>query len=145
MRWTLRSLWAVAVAVGATAVLAGCGGSGDAKPAPTVSGDTRGILATVDALQTASRQDDAARICGEIFAESLARSIRHASKRSCEAEVRATLTAPDARYSVGRDIQVTGSRATATVREQNGNTSRLSFVKQGERWRIDRVTPVKPK
>jgi hypothetical protein len=39
---------------------------------------------------------------------------------------------------------VRGHQGTAVVQEQNGDVSRLSFVKQNAQWRIDRVTPVKP-
>ena len=49
--------------------------------------------------------------------------------------------APDAEISVGRDIKVTGDRGTAVVREQNGNVSKLSLVRQSAQWRIDGVTP----
>ena len=126
------------------ATVAGCGGSDETKqPAPSVSGDQRGILATVDALQTASRRDDARRICTQLFTKRLATSIRESSKQSCEAEVHETLTSPDAQLSVARKIAVKGSRATATVHEQNGKVSTVSFVKDGDRWRIERVTPVK--
>ena len=128
--------------VAAVAALVGCGGSDEPKRAPKVSDDQRQILAAVDALQTASRQNDARRICHELFATSLARSIRKSSKQSCEAEVRDTLTAPDAQLSVARKIEIKGSRATATVNEQNGRTSAVSFVKAADGWRIERVTPV---
>ena len=47
--------------------------------------------------------------------------------------------APDAEISVGRDIKVTGDHAIALVREQNGNVSKLSLVRQSAQWRIDRV------
>jgi hypothetical protein len=53
------------------------------------------------------------------------------------------LFAPDAEISVSRDIEIAGRRGTATVQEQNGNVSELSFVKQDAQWRIDRVTPQK--
>ena len=140
MRGTLRNLSVAVAAVWPAAALGACGGSDD-KPAPNSSDDTRGILATVDALQTASRQRDARRICQELFTDALAKSIRDASEHTCEAEVRETLTSPDARLSVSRDVDVKGSHATATVREQNGKTSTVSFVKDGDRWRIERVTP----
>ena len=73
----------------------------------------------------------------------LAESIASASQHSCEAEVRKTLTSRDASLSVARKIDVKGSHATATVHEQNGSTSTVGFVKDGSRWRIERVTPVK--
>jgi hypothetical protein len=144
MRGALRNLSVVVAAIWPAAALGACGGTDD-EPAPNLSDDTRGILATVDALQTASRQGDARRICRELFTDALAKSIRDASKHTCEAEVRDTLTSPDARLSVGREVDVKGSRATATVREQNGKTSTVSFVKEGDGWHIERVTPVNPK
>ena len=132
------------VVVAVVAALSACGESDDAKtPAPAVGGDERGILATVDALQAASRQDDARKICRELFTPALAKSIARASGHGCEAEVRKTLTSPDAALSVGRKIDVEGSHATATVHEQNGDTSTVGFVKDGSRWLIESVTPVK--
>jgi hypothetical protein len=131
-----------ALAAVATA-LASCGGSDGPKPAPGVSDDQRAILSTVDSLQTASRQGDAARICNELFTPSLAQSIRRASRHSCQAEVRDTLTSPDAQLSVSRKIAVKGDRASAVVREQNGNASTVAFAKADDRWRIERITPLK--
>ena len=140
---TWRWLSAVSTAFTMAVAMGGCGGSDDAKRAPAASDDQRAILASIDALQTASRRDDAGRICNELFAPSLAKSIRRASKRSCETEVRKTLTSPDAQLSVAREIDIKGSHATATIREQNGNTSTIGFVKDGRGWRIERITPVK--
>jgi hypothetical protein len=140
-----RTLAMVAAAAALAGPLGACGGSSNRPdPAPAVLDDRREILATVDALQTASRDDDARRICHELFAASLAQSIRKSSKRSCEAEVSHTLTSPDAQLSVAREIDVKGVRATGTIREQNGDTSRVSFVKDSGRWRIERITRVKP-
>jgi hypothetical protein len=136
----VRVINVLMTALAAAAMVAGCGGSDAEDEAPVVSSDQRQILSTVDALQTASREGDAARICKEIFTESLARSIREGSSRSCEQQVRATLASPDAQIAVGRQIEVNGSRATATVREQNGNTSSLLLVKDEGRWRIERIT-----
>jgi hypothetical protein len=132
----------------AVAALAGCGGSD--KPSPSaqkssqpVSGDQRGILATVDALQTASRKGDGRTVCANLFTPKLVKSVETAAKRSCPKEVRKRLFAPDAAISVDRNIKVTGDRGTAVVREQNGNVSALSLVKQNGEWRIDGVTPQK--
>jgi len=130
------------------AALAGCGGSDEKppsakKPSESVPGDQRSILATVDALQTASRKGDGRAICGDLFTPRLVKSVEAAAKRSCAKEVRKRLFAPDAEISVGRDIEVTGGRGTAVIREQNGNVSKLSLVKQSSQWRIDRVTPQK--
>jgi hypothetical protein len=83
-------------------------------------------------------------ICGDLFTAQLVESVEAASKRSCAKEVRKRLFTPDAEISVGRDITVKGDRGTAVVREQNGNVSTLSLLKQSSQWRIDRVAPVKP-
>lgn len=139
---------AVALVLAAVA-LPGCGGSDDAgsktQPAspPAVQSDQRAILATIEALQTASRSGDARRICNVVFTPQLARSIKRSAKRSCAREVRERLFTPDASISVQRGIQVKGVAATAVIREQNGNVSTLHLVKQADRWRIDRVTPKK--
>jgi hypothetical protein len=136
-------------AVIAIALLAGCGASGTQpssadKASQPVSGGERGILATVDALQTASRKGDGRAVCVDLFTPALVKSVEAAAKRTCAKEVRKRMFKPDAELSVGRDIKVRGLQGTAVVREQNGNVSRLSFVKQNAEWRIDRVTPVKP-
>jgi hypothetical protein len=125
----------------AAAALGACGGDDDDEGQATVPAQQRAILSTIEDLQAASRRGDAARICDDIFTETLAASIRRASKHSCAAEVRETLVSPDARISVARGIRVKGSRATATVREQNGDTSRVSLVKDGDVWRIERIRP----
>lgn len=134
--------------VTAVAALAGCGSSDKAspaapKPAPAISGSARGVLATVDALQTASRKGDGRAVCVDLFTPQLVKSVEAAAKRSCAKEVRKRMFAPDAEISVGRDIKVTGDRGTAVVREQNGNISKLSLVRQSAQWRIDGVTPEK--
>jgi hypothetical protein len=143
----LRPLPSLAVVL-AVAALPGCGGS-DKQPAPaekpsaSVSGNERGILATVDALQTASRKGNGQKVCADLFTPRLAKSVAAAAKRSCAQEVRRNIFTPDAEISVGRQIEVVGNRGTAVIREQNGNVSKLSFVKQSGEWRIDRVTPQK--
>ena len=134
--------------VAAIAAVAGCGGSDDKpataqKPSASVPGNQRSILATVDALQTASRKGDGHKVCADLFTPQLAKSVEAAAKHSCAQEVRRSMFTPDAELSVGRNIDVTGDRGTAVIQEQNGNVSKLSFVKQSGQWRIARVTPQK--
>ena len=138
----MGTLKVCAVVLMGPAAFGACGGADDAQQPPTVSSQQRAILNTIEGLQAASRGGDAEKICTEIFTEHLAQSIRKASNRSCEKEVRGTLTSPDADISVRRQITIRGSRATAVVREQDGNNSRIFLVKQGDRWRIERIKPV---
>ena len=143
MKIPARRIATPAIAVLATSIaLAACGGSDEeppAKEAAAVSGDQRGILGTVEALQTASRNDDGRSICADVFTAQLVRSIEKTAKRSCVEEVSDTLVSRDAAISVGRDIKVTGLSATATISEQNDNVSKLFLLKQDGEWRIDRV------
>jgi hypothetical protein len=137
----LRPLIAGLTTCLAAALLAGCGGSSKQQSTPAVPSGQRGILATVDQLQTASRAGDGKRICSELFTPRLVASVEASAGRSCAKEVRAHVFSPNEDIAVGRDIRVTGTRATATIREQNGNLSKLFMVKQNGRWRIDRVQP----
>jgi hypothetical protein len=140
------------VAVIAAGSVAGCGGSGEpsssvqkppvSKPSHPVSQDERGILATVDALQTASRKGDGRTVCGDLFTAPLVRSIEASTTRSCAKEVHEHLFAPDSTISVGKDIKVTADRATAVISESSGNVSTLFLVKRDAQWRIYRVTPL---
>lgn len=97
----------------------------------------------MDALQTANRKGDGRTICGKLFTPQLVKTVEKAAKRSCPTEVRKRLFAPDAEMSVSRDVKVVGNQSTAVIREQNGNVSKLTLVKQSGQWRIDRVTPQK--
>lgn len=141
----LPLLIALSISLMAAALLAGCGGGDEPRPEQqpdeAVSGAERGVLETIDALQTASRTGDGNTICGDIFTPHLARSVESAAKRTCAEEVREELFSPEAELSVGRDIRVNGAKATATVREQNGRVSKLFMVRRNGRWQIDRVVP----
>jgi hypothetical protein len=123
------------------AALPGCGSSDDEQTNGTVRDDQRGILATVDVLQTASQAGDGGKICSNVFTKSLVHSVETASRRACATEVRKNLFKPGESISVERSITVKGDTGTAVIREQNGNVSTLHLVKQAGAWRIDRVTP----
>jgi hypothetical protein len=123
------------------AALPGCGGTDDKQTTGAVQDEQRGILATVDALQAATRGGDSAKVCSRLFTKSLVRSIEKASRHACAAEVEENLFKPGESISVGRDIVVKGDAGTAVIREQTGSLSTLYLVKQGGAWRIDRVTP----
>ncbi len=132
-----------------TVVLGGCGGSDkkattEQKRTPSASSDQRAILATIDQLQAASRRGDARKICNELFTRSLAASIKTASQRSCRAAVKQRFTSRREQISVSRQLTVNGPRATAVIREQNGRASTLFLLKEGGRWRIERLQPVRP-
>lgn len=145
MKAAMRSPRVSLIVLALGAALTGCGGSDTsstttATAPPAASSEQRGILDTVDALQAASRKGDSRTICRTLFTRSLVRSIEKAAKGSCARAVRKSFS-PGESISVSRDVQVTGDRGSAMIREQNGNVSTLYFVKQADRWQIDRVQP----
>jgi hypothetical protein len=127
----------------AALLTAGCGRSD--KPAstqpPTSTQPTalevnqRGVLATIDELQIAARAGDAGKICRDLFTAKLRRSIG----AGCETEVRKQFDR-NTSLSVGRDFQVDGAKAKAIVRDRSGRTATLQLLKQGDAYRIDRLT-----
>jgi len=120
------------LAVGAALPLGGCFGGGDKS-------DRDQIDQVMSDLQSASRDGDGSRICQEIFTPKLAALIsRSAKSGTCATEVKAKLFAPDAKIDV-ENVDV--PNATATVKEANGNLSKVYLVKQGGEWRIRRVAP----
>ena len=131
----------VLAAFAAVVSLASCGGSGaeSDEPDATQENAVRFVLAD---LQAASRDGEGDRICNEIFTPALADSVTSASKTgSCAKEVEQELFTPQARIVV-QDVELdTPTEATATVTEQNGNSSEVSLVEQGGEWRVSGVQP----
>ena len=120
--------------LGAVVALSGCFGGGD-------SSDRDKIDQVMSDLQSASRDGDGTHICQEIFTPKLAALIsRSAKSGDCATEVKAKLFAPNAKIDVENIDVPDGSNATATVKEANGNVSKVYLVKQGGEWRIRSVT-----
>jgi hypothetical protein len=120
----------------AAAVLAGCGGGSDDS---RFSGDELAVAEAIEALEQASREGNAERICNELFTDRFVREIsRTTGGQSCLQRVRTRFLADDADLQI-RSIQVAGGRATAVVREQNGNRTRLTLLRQSDEWRVDGI------
>jgi hypothetical protein len=125
------------LALAAVVPLSGCfgGGGGDKS-------DRDQIDQVMSDLQSASRDGDGSRICQEIFTPKLAALISTSSKSgNCATEVKAKLFSPEAKIDVESVDVPDSSNATATVKEANGNVSKVYLVKQGGEWRIRSVTP----
>ncbi len=134
-----RRLGTATAALAAAAALAACGGGDDGDNASRFSGPSRQVAQVVDELQKASRDGDAERICNRLFTPKLVRDIALSTGgRSCIDRVKQKLVSDDAKLTV-RSINVAGAEATAVVREQNGNVTRLGFRRVGDRWRVDSI------
>lgn len=133
----------------AALLAAGCGDSEQpastqttsTQPQLSLAGGERGVLATIDELQRASTEGKSRKVCQELFTARLRRSIEAASKRACATEVRTRLFDSKTSLSVQRNIQVDGTKAKAVIRDQDGRTWTLALVRQGDAWRIDRLSP----
>jgi hypothetical protein len=124
------------LALVAVAPLSGCfGGSNDGS-------DRDAVDQVMSDLQSASQEGDGTRICNEIFTPKLAALVSRSSKSGkCATEVKAKLFSPKAKLDVQNVDLPDDSSATATVKEANGNVSKVYLVKQDGQWRIRSVTP----
>jgi hypothetical protein len=123
----------VLLTLSAVVPVSGCFGGGDKS-------DRDQINQVISDLQSASRDGDGARICQEIFTPRLAALIaRSAKSGNCATEVKANLFSPKTSMDVERIDGPDGSTATATVKEANGNVSKVSLVKHDGNWRISGV------
>ena len=133
----------VLLATGLMAVASvGCGDSDDDKQKETKADNEAAVRKVLGQLQQSTVAGDGQRICTQIFTPKLANSItRSAKSGSCAKEVKAKLFSPQARLTV-QNVNVTdAANATATIKEANGNTSTVFFVRQSGRWRIRSVQP----
>ncbi|MCA1707125.1 MAG: hypothetical protein LC808_29210 [Actinobacteria bacterium] len=132
------------VALTALVALAGCGGSTGGGPGGGGGGGDQedAVRSVLTNLQAASRQGNGNRICNQIFTPKLADSVTSSSKSgSCAKEVKAKVFSPEAKITV-EDVTVSdAANAKATIKEQNGKTSSVFLVKQGDEWRVRSVKP----
>ena len=119
-------------------LMAGCGGDSESD----AGSDTEAVANVMASLNEASRAGDGDRICTHLFTPKLASSVSSSSKTGdCEQEVKSNLFSPETRISVENISVPDDSSAVATVKEANGNTSRVFLVKSDGEWRIRSVVP----
>ena len=119
---------------------AGCGGDDEKTNADRFEGDEADVAAIVDDFAEAGREGDGDRVCGEIFSEELANFVQRAAKQDCAAEVEENL--PEDEYELTVDsVKVKGTAATVSVTDQDDNRSVLHMQKDGDDWRVIRLTP----
>ncbi len=136
----LRAALLLAITL-APAAAAGCGGS-DNEGENTKADNEAAVKKVLGQLQQASVAGDGKRICTQIFTPNLENAVMRAARSgSCAEEVRRQLFSRNARLTV-QDVTVNDpANATATVREANGNSATLFFIKQSGRWRIRTLQP----
>ena len=128
-----------AALIGSAVIAIGCGGGDDGhNNAEDFDGDEADVVSVVDDFGDAGDDGDGDRICSEVFATELTRTIERESGQSCPSEVEGSL--PDDYEVEVESVDVQGNRATVEVTEAD-NRSVLHFVKQQDEWRVISVTP----
>jgi hypothetical protein len=115
-------------------VLSACGAAPE-KQESKFTGDKAQIAKLVDDLATAGRSGDAKKICTDILAQQLVNELKSAGG-DCVSEMdRAITDASDYDLQVD-DVKVTGTTATATVRQNKGKQkATFAFIKEKGGWR----------
>jgi len=130
-----------ALVLGLLLVLPACG----AQPSSSedFKGEERAVAEVVEALQSAGERRDATKICNEILAADLKARLEEGDG-SCLEEIKDALDEAEDTDLVVKNVQITGTTATAKVLGRDGKADRLasmSLRKESGRWRLTALTP----
>jgi hypothetical protein len=124
-------------AIAVCAALAGCSLGDDEEPKP-VAGSANEIAAAIDRLERATRAEDWATVCDELFS---AAALERAGGRDCERLLRETAgeaRRPDIRLV---SIDLAEDRARARVRSRSAGQAPVEetvvLVRERGEWRIE--------
>jgi hypothetical protein len=139
----LRARLTSAAVLTAALLVAGCGAAtkdstGDFK------GEARQVAVTIEDYQDAARKGDEEEICNDLLDAELVRAIEaqgKSGKGSCPDRLKDSLRDVDSFEITVKKVDVTGTRATATVKSEGrgkDRTDTMTLAKGGTpaRWRI---------
>ena len=116
--------------------LAGCTTTGGATSAKKFSGPSADIASAVGDLQSAGNRKDSNKLCTQVLARSLVGSLSSGGT-TCKSEMDKALADADEFSLTVEDVTVSGTTATATVRNgDKGPTKKLQLVREAGRWKI---------
>jgi hypothetical protein len=116
-------------------LLAGCGAAAQQSSVDKFKGDERAVAQKVEDLQEAGTQGEPARICTDILSRTLVQQLETAGADCTEEMQKAIEDADDYELEV-RDVTISGTTATATVRRgDDGPTQKMEFTREGSDWR----------
>lgn len=133
----LRRASAVALSLLAVGA-AGCG-STTKDSAGNFKGEPKAVASAVDDLQSAGRDRNSGKMCGELFSAALVARIKAASKQTCEKALDESLKDVDGfkLEVVKNGITINGTTATAKVKTQSGTDDHrqdtIQLVKEPQR------------
>jgi hypothetical protein len=133
-----RGLLAAALVVPALA-LGACGQTQQKSSVGDFKGDERAVAQAVEDLQSAGQSHDGNKICEQLLARELVRTIEQASGGNCRKVVDDALQDADAFGLTVQKVAISGTTATVTVRSDAGKqkrTDQLSMVRDGRNWKV---------
>jgi len=116
-------------------VLAGCGAQAQPSSVDRFQGDERAVAQKIEDLQEAGERRRPEDICANILAKSLVTQLE-AAGANCTAEMQKAIEDADDYDLDVREVEVDGTKATATVRRgDDGPTETMEFQQEGGQWR----------
>jgi len=120
--------------------LTGCAGTGSSSSSKKFSGTEGDVASAVSDLESAGKRKNSDKLCSELLARPLVEKL-DAGGTSCKQEMKDALADTDEFALSVRDVKVSGTEATATVRQgSSGPTRTIQFVKEGNRWKATGFT-----
>ena len=118
--------------------LTGCTTAGSAK-SKKFTGAEGDVAKVVSDLESAGQRKDATKLCTQLFAKSLVETL-DSGGTTCKTEMeKATADSDDFSLDV-RDVSITGTQATATVRQgTNGKDHTITFAREGNSWKVSQL------
>jgi hypothetical protein len=115
--------------------LVGCGATAQPSSAEKFKGDERAVAQKIEDLQTAGDRHEPERICNDILSRTLVQELEAAGADCTQEMQKAIEDADDYELDV-REVTISGSTATATVRRgDDGPTQEMQFAREGSEWR----------
>lgn len=109
--------------------------TGQTSSTGSFKGEEKQVAQVVEDLQAAGEKKDAGEICSRILAPELVDELS-APGRSCTQEVDEALDDAESFALDVEDVQISGSGATARVKDGDDAVREVRLVKQGAAWKI---------
>ena len=130
---TVVALCVIAVALG------GCGGATSRDSAEKFKGEERSVAQAIEAIETAARDDDAAKVCKQLLSDSLLAALAKKGT-NCTTGVNEGFNDADSVDLEVEDVTISGESATAKVVSGRAGSAKKSDVlkleRDGAAWKI---------
>jgi hypothetical protein len=122
--------------------LSACGSSTPRDSADDFSGGERAVADTVEALETAARDDDPDELCTKLLSEGLLAALKQQGT-NCTTAAREAFDDASAKDLTVEDVTIRGDTATVKVTSGSGSDEKqdtLELEKAGAGWRISALS-----